>query len=42
MQVLGSQVTNIFNRHFYYQREFGTLDSFFPARRILFKLALYF
>jgi len=35
-------VTNILNRHFYYQQEFVTLDSFYPARRIMFTLALYF
>jgi tetratricopeptide (TPR) repeat protein len=36
------EVTNIFNRHFFFQREFVTFDSFFPARRIMGKLALYF
>jgi outer membrane receptor protein involved in Fe transport len=36
------EVTNIFNRHFFFQREFVTFDAFFPARRIMFKLALYF
>ncbi|MCX5888015.1 MAG: tetratricopeptide repeat protein, partial [Deltaproteobacteria bacterium] len=36
------EVDNLLNRHFFYQREFTTVDSFFPARRIMFKLALYF
>jgi tetratricopeptide (TPR) repeat protein len=36
------EATNILNRHFYFQREFVTLDAVFPARRIMFKLALYF
>ncbi len=36
------EVTNLFNRHFFFQREFVTFDSFFPARRIMGKLALYF
>lgn len=36
------EVDNVFNRHFYYQREFVTFDAFYPMRRILFKLALYF
>ena len=36
------EISNIFDRHFYYQREFVTLDAFYPSRRILFKLALYF
>jgi len=36
------EVTNLFNRHFYFQKEFVTFDSFYPARRIMFKLALYF
>jgi tetratricopeptide (TPR) repeat protein len=33
---------NILNRHFYLQKEFVTSDTFFPARSIMFKLALYF
>lgn len=36
------EVTNLFNRHFYFQKEFVTFDAFYPARRIMFKLALYF
>jgi hypothetical protein len=36
------EVDNLLNRHFFYQKEFVTLDSFFPARRIMFRLALYF
>jgi hypothetical protein len=36
------QVTNLLNRHFFYQQEFIALDRFFPARQILFTLALYF
>ena len=36
------EVTNLLDRHFFYQREFVTLDAFFPARRLMFKLALYF
>lgn len=36
------EVTNVFNRHFFFQREFVTLDAIFPARRIMFKLAFYF
>jgi tetratricopeptide (TPR) repeat protein len=36
------EVDNLLNRHFFYQKEFVTLDAFYPARRILFKLALYF
>jgi hypothetical protein len=36
------EVTNLLNRHFFFQNEFVTLDSIFPGRRILFKLALYF
>jgi len=36
------EIDNVFNRHFYYQREFVTFDAFYPMRRILFKLALYF
>jgi tetratricopeptide (TPR) repeat protein len=35
-------ITNLFNRSFYYQKEYVTFDSFYPARRIMFKLALYF
>jgi tetratricopeptide (TPR) repeat protein len=36
------EITNLFDRRFFFQREFVTLDSLFPARRVLFKLALYF
>jgi hypothetical protein len=36
------EVTNLFDRRFFYQKEFVTLDSLFPSRRVLFKLALYF
>ncbi len=36
------EVDNLLNHHFFFQKEFVTLDSFFPARRIMFKLALYF
>ncbi|MBI4795192.1 MAG: tetratricopeptide repeat protein [Deltaproteobacteria bacterium] len=36
------EVSNIFNRHFFFQREFVTFDAFFPVRRIMFKFALYF
>jgi hypothetical protein len=36
------EFTNLLNRHFYFQKEFVTLDSIFPDRRIMFKLALYF
>jgi hypothetical protein len=36
------EVTNLLNRHFFYQREFVTFESFYPARRLMFKLALYF
>lgn len=36
------EVTNLFDRHFYFQKEFVTLDALFPARRLLFKLAFYF
>ena len=36
------EVSNLLNRHFFVQNEFVTLDSIFPARRIIFKLALYF
>jgi outer membrane receptor protein involved in Fe transport len=36
------EITNLFNRHFYYQQEFVKLDAFYPMRRVLFKLALYF
>ena len=35
------EVTNLFNRHFFYQTEFVVKDPFLPARRIMFKLALY-
>jgi hypothetical protein len=35
-------VDNLFNRHFYYQKEFVTFDAFYPVRRISFKLALWF
>jgi tetratricopeptide (TPR) repeat protein len=36
------EVTNLLDRHFYYQKEFVTLDALFPARRVLFRLAFYF
>ncbi|MBW1951895.1 MAG: tetratricopeptide repeat protein [Deltaproteobacteria bacterium] len=36
------EVTNIFDRHFYFQKEFVTFDVLYPVRRVLFKLALYF
>ncbi len=36
------EVTNLFNRHFSYQQEFIALDRFYPVRRIMFKLALWF
>jgi tetratricopeptide (TPR) repeat protein len=36
------EIDNIFNRHFYYLREPVALDAFFPSRRILFRLALFF
>jgi outer membrane receptor protein involved in Fe transport len=36
------EMTNIFDRRFFFQKEFVTFDSFFPGRRVLFKLALYF
>jgi tetratricopeptide (TPR) repeat protein len=36
------EVTNLFNRHFFFQKEFVTLDAFYPVRRVLFRLALYF
>jgi hypothetical protein len=36
------EADNLLNRHFFYQKEFVALDTFFPARRIMFKLALYF
>lgn len=35
-------VTNLLNRHFFYQTEFVATDPILPARRIMFKLALYF
>jgi hypothetical protein len=36
------QVDNLFNRHFYYALEPLQDPDFAPARRILFKLGLYF
>jgi hypothetical protein len=36
------EISNIFDRRFYYLREPVALDAFFPNRRILFKLALFF
>lgn len=36
------EINNIFDRHFYYAREPVALEGFFPSRRILFKLALFF
>jgi tetratricopeptide (TPR) repeat protein len=36
------EITNLFNRHFYFEKEFVTLDAFYPVRRVLFRLALYF
>jgi hypothetical protein len=35
------EVTNLLNRQFSYQREFVALDSIYPMRRIMFKLALW-
>lgn len=35
-------VTNVFNQHFYYQKEFVTLNSIYPERRIMFRLAFNF
>jgi Flp pilus assembly protein TadD len=35
-------VTNLLNRHFFYQTEFVASEPFIPARRFMFKLALYF
>jgi tetratricopeptide (TPR) repeat protein len=35
-------VTNLLNRHFFYQTEFVASEPFLPARRLMFKLALYF
>jgi hypothetical protein len=35
-------VSNVFNQHFYYQKEFVTLDSIYPERRIGFKLGFNF
>ena len=36
------EISNIFDRRFYYAREPVALEAFFPSRRILFKLALFF
>lgn len=36
------EINNIFDRRFYYVREPVALEGFFPSRRILFKLALFF
>lgn len=36
------EISNIFDRRFYYLREPVALEGFFPSRRILFKLALFF
>lgn len=35
-------ITNLLDHHFFYQREFLTEHLFYPARRIMFRLALYF
>lgn len=38
------EVDNMFNRHFYYEKESAVslVDTFYPQRRIMFKLALFF
>lgn len=36
------EVTNLFNRHFFYQTEYAALDNFYPMRRFMFRLGLYF
>ncbi|MFP3868406.1 MAG: tetratricopeptide repeat protein [Desulfobacteraceae bacterium] len=36
------EITNIFDRHFYYQKEFVTFDALYPNRRVLFRLGFYF
>jgi hypothetical protein len=36
------EISNIFDRRFYYLREPVALEAFFPSRRILFKVALFF
>jgi tetratricopeptide (TPR) repeat protein len=36
------EVDNLLNRHFFFEKEIGAFDTFFPVRRIMFKLALYF
>lgn len=37
------EVTNLFNRHFFYALEPTFFNQeFFPARQILFKLSLYY
>ena len=36
------EINNIFDRHFYYAREPVALEGFFPSRRILLRLALFF
>ncbi|MGA2403677.1 MAG: tetratricopeptide repeat protein, partial [Syntrophobacteraceae bacterium] len=36
------ELTNIFNQHFYYQTEPVALWGFFPDRRIMFRVGLYF
>jgi tetratricopeptide (TPR) repeat protein len=36
------EINNIFDRRFYYAREPVALEAFFPSRRILFRLALFF
>jgi hypothetical protein len=40
--LVGLEINNIFDRRFYYAREPVALEGFFPSRRILFKLALFF
>lgn len=36
------EINNIFDRRFYYVREPVALEGFFPSRRLLFRLALFF
>jgi hypothetical protein len=40
--LISVEINNIFDRRFFYLREPVALDAFFPNRRILFRLALYF
>jgi hypothetical protein len=40
--LISVEIDNIFDRRFFYLREPVALDAFFPNRRILFRLALYF